>query len=515
MWRYLLAWELRYAVRRSAFWLMLLGAALLPVAFGWAMARAYGQPGFMLYAPACGAQMVLLSVLVAAWTALSAKRQVSSELSDDWLLVITWRQSLLARYAAAALMGLAMALASTVAMRLAIAWCGGTGAMLAVAAQRHVFGAVLQGLASAAVVVGAADFLLASQATVLSVQLAVTLFWSFVPFLGFFWPAWVLTDPANLGTPDGALLFAQVAKGLCLVLFGFGWLRSEDFWLLLAERRRDGYDASIGEIRSEIAGSQTANSAGSRLALAASRARWRQLRLPPWLVADLARYPVIALPRGSAGWGRLIKFALLLGTVLLAYVGATSAAGREVDLDWIFWQTFGWWAALVIVLLRALASGVQIVAQEREQGTLADLATTPVGLAYMLNGKVLVVVWQAVPWLVLLVAWAWDGHTLPFSSLVPLIVAAALLAPCAAALFGSRLLAVLAAGGGAFLLIAVLWAQAARFACNWPGMFHKHLNQCGELIAMELVILVLPLVWFAARDIALVWLRRSAGSQTA
>lgn len=532
VWQHLLAWELRYALRRSAIYLMALTAALGPVAFGWAMARAYDRPEPLLYAPACGAQVVLLSPLIASWTVLSARRQVSSELSDDWLLVITWRQSLLVRHLAAAVLGLAMAALSIVTMLAAGECLNMQGYVWLVRSQAWVLGAALQGVAAAAIVVAASDFLLASMATVLSVQLTFALLWSFVPFVGFFWPVWLLTDPDNLGTPDSAMLFGRVAVLACLALFAFAWLRSEDFWLLLQQRRRRGYDASIGEVRSEIAGARAGASAGGREAAAAARARWRRLRLPAWLAADLARYPVLSLPRGSRGWLRAAGLTVLVGVVLLVYVSVCTATGRDVLADGSAWRVFGWWLASAVVLLRAVSSGVQIVAQEREQGTLANLAVTPLGLASVLNGKVLVVMVQTVPWAAVLWFARLDGNTIPSRATwhVEMIVTAATLAVCAAAVVRGRLAASALAVGSTIAMMGALVPATSLMVEQLPLAFRQFggppepfdlpglMRVPGPLYEPALIglfVLFLVLVWFLCRGVALVVLRRSAGSQTA
>ncbi len=507
-WQHLVAWELRYALRRSSFWLMLVACAALPPLFGWVLARAYGQAQWLLLAPACGGQMVLLSALVAAWTVLSAKRQVSSELSDDWLLVITWRQSLLARYVVAALLGLAMASASLIVMHLAIGANGTAGSACALQSQTSVFGAVLQGVASAAIVVAASDFLLASQATVISVQLAFTLFWSFVPYLGFFWPAWMMNDTLTLGTPGQVAMLGRVPAVACLLLFGFAWLRSEDFWRLIEQRRRRG-DTNIGQIRNELATSQTAHQTGLRLAMAASRERWRGRRVPAWLAVELARYPMLSLPRGPGRWGRLLGLLMAVGTLLVCYVGYQTAAGKDVELDGLFFRYFGWYVAAAIILLRALSSGVDAVARERERGTLAALVIAPLGLRRLLDGKVLAVLLQTAPWAVLLVAWTGGELDLPFWIVVPWLVTGAVLATGCGALFRSRLLAILAAG--ALGLAVVLLATGSVLDLAREALQPAALGVEVLPLTMLADLAWLPVLWFVARQLAHVALRRQAG----
>ncbi|MBI5831689.1 MAG: hypothetical protein HZB16_05165 [Armatimonadetes bacterium] len=510
IWLHLLAWELRYAVRRSALWVMVASAALAPPLFGWAMARAYDQPLPILYAPACGAQALLLALLVASWTAFSVKRQVGAELSDDWLMVITWRQSLLVRYVAAALLGLLMAVASVGTMLLVARLDPNAPAGLH-PAQWSAFGAVLQGLASAAVVVGAADFLLASEATVLSVQLAFTAFWSFVPVMGYFWPAWMLTDPFQASPGCSAAVFGLVATFACCWALALGWRRSEDFWALLKAEHRKGQDVSIGEIRSEIAGSQSGNSASGRQALAEARTSWRLFDLEPIFVHDLARFPALSLPRSSEAWQRAVRFAGWMTGVLLIYAaGFRWISGSNVEVG--VWRIFCWWAGALVVMLRALASGVQIVAEEREQCTLPALAITPVGLAHALSAKVLVVLVQAAPWLVLLRLAAAGHRELPIALVAVLTASAAMVGPLAAAWFSGRLVAVMVGGLGA----AVLGLSLMRFIYRPVASAYSALEFAlplphGEWLPTLLVVGALAAAWHRLRVAASAGLYRAAG----
>ena len=516
IWLHLLCWELRYALRRSLFWVMLGIAALVPPLFAWALAIAYGQGPALLYSPGCGAQSVLVALLVATWTVYSVKRQVSTELSDDWLLIISWRQSLLTRYVAAAALGLLIATASIVTMLLAARLDAGADRLAVWHAQLPVLASVWQGLASAAVVVGAADFLLASQATVISVQLAFSLFWSFVPVLGFFWPAWMANETGTFRQPTLAAAYQVLALLACGLALFYGWRRSEDFWLLLRAGDRRGKPASIGEIRGELSSSQS----GTGASLRAARFGWRETfadwGLDPLVSHDLARFPALVLPRDAAGWQRLRTFAVSLSGIVLLYMCAIAwFTGRAAETG--VWRIFLWWAGALVVMLRALSSGVQVAAQEREQSTLPALAIAPVGLVRMLTGKVLVVLVQAAPWLLLL-RWAAAGHReLPIAFVVIITAIAAMVGPCAAGWLPGRLVATLV--GGATTLVGSLAVYTLLYrpvAWRWDTLNFEHpILPAGDWLPTLVVGLAMVGVWQGLGWVAEQGLRRAAGAQTA
>jgi len=366
---------------------------------------------------------------------------------------------------------------------------------------------VLQGVASAAIVVAASDFLLASQATVISVQLAFTLFWSFVPYLGCFWPAWMMNDPITLTTPGQVAMLGRAPAVACLLLFGFAWLRSEDFWRLIEQRRRRG-DTNIGQIRNELATSQTAHQTGLRLAMAASRERWRRRRVPAWLAVELARYPMLSLPRGPGRWGRLLGLLMAVGTLLVCYVGYQTASGKDVVLDGLFFRYFGWYVAAAIILLRALSSGVDAVARERERGTLAALVIAPLGLRRLLDGKVLAVLLQTAPWAVLLALLGGDSVPVFDVLAAPTIVLGVVLAMGMGSVLRSRLAAVLITGLASPAVVIKLWPTCL----DWAGAESIIRYTPGqERLATALLFLAVPLGWLVCRPMALWALRRQAG----
>ena len=405
-WRHLVWWEVRHALTGAPFLVLLLCSAGLPLGVAACHAAVGGlDPASWLV----GAQVLTVTVLAALWTVLAVRRLVASEPSDDWLMVVTWRQSLAARYAAGALLGLALWAASWAGAALA----GALGLVPADvelrAAQWCVGLSLLQPLATVALLVGAADFLLAGTATVLAAVLFATLAWAIVPGAGFYWLAVLAVTPLDLpAVYRPAMLWLAVP--VCVFLTSFGWRRSEDFWALLEGRRRAGADAgNVGEIRGALTSAQSPRRQAERLATARLRTLWTNLGVEPLAAHDLARF---AWLRGVA-WPRLTPenrgvvaraVAAVAGLVVIGCYVADIDPCRGTALVFVLWLLGA------VTALRALASGVQIVFQEREHGTLEALLLTSVPPVRWLTTKLLVVLAQALPSLVVLEALARIGR---------------------------------------------------------------------------------------------------------
>jgi len=449
-WRHLVWWELRQAVSRAPYRLMLLVAAVLPPAVAAIHAR-YADTREWDLAWLVGAQVLTLSALVAAWTLLAVKRLVAREVSDDWLLVVGWRQSLAARYVAGAVLGCGLFAASVAGATAVWAWESFGWEGLDFYATQVIVGlSLLQPLATATLMVGAVDFLLAAPSLVLAALLFATLVWSAVPGGGFYWLA-VLVSTGEYGEPDTPWRLLWLAVPACVLLACYGWARCEDFWQLLEGKRRPkGSDSSVGEIRGALDSAQTPRRAADRAALACARSAWAWLGCEPLLAHDLARFPWLSLT------GARTRLVLLFPLVALATaVGLWCALSLMVEQSYHQLAFFAAWAIGAVTVLRALASGVQIIFEEREQGGLEALFLTPISPLRLVSAKTTVVLAQALPSLVVMyVLFAAGG--LDTEALAPFIEAALVAAVggvTAACLVGNRLSALL---GGAALAAALV-----------------------------------------------------------
>jgi hypothetical protein len=457
---HLMAWELRHTLRRAPFWAMLVLGAAAPVVIAayWAYRAHFDpnpyshpmppKPGDLLDLGVLGtAQVLTLSLLVSSWIVLSVKRFVAQDVSDDWLLVITFRQALAARYAAGAVVGLLLALANIAAALLAVCFLvPNHAAAVAEHLEPIVLLSLLQPLAVASVLVGAADFLLAPAASVLFIQLFAAAVWTIIPVAGYWWSASLCVETLENGLSSTAMQYVLMSSVVCGLLAWWGWQRSEDFWLMApGERRRKGYDASVGEVRGVLKSAGGPKQGVDRRAAMRTRARLHRLRVAPWIAHDLARYRWWNVPRGSFALGRLLQAAVVVAPVALAYAAYVMSGDKRQHVG-LYWGYFLWWALAAGTVLRALAGGVQIVMAEREQGTLPNLVVSPLGMRRVLNAKLGAVVLQTAPSIILLF------ELLPRLGIragswypLPIAVGAAMAGVLAASMTRNRLMATLLA----------------------------------------------------------------------
>lgn len=418
-WLHLVRWELRFALRRSPFWLMLLTAALVPPVV--ALLHHYAEPTSAWFESTwlIGAQSLTQSALVSAWIVLSVKRQVAREVSDDWLLVIRYRQALLARYVAGAAIGLLLTVAAmlpSLALTAVLPHHAGSSLAAVLAGECWVLAGLLQPLAVSVLLVGAADFLLAPLSTVVSVLLFTALVWSALPGAGMYWLAVQHTNFALTHVYyDTPVLWMVVAFPVCLGLMVFGWRRSEDFWTLVRPQvKGETNDDSIGAIRGELSSAAAPKQSAVRGSASTLRAWLAALGCEPLVRFDVARYPAVGLrylgallePGNTARRARERRlWAWGLGVLLAIRHFGLVRLTAETSYIWFAL----WWALAAGTVLRALASGAQIVGQERESGTLDSLVLAPLGLQRVLDTKLLVVLGQALPALVALAVLAKVG----------------------------------------------------------------------------------------------------------
>jgi hypothetical protein len=521
--RHLMAWELRQTLRRAPFWAMLLLSATVPLAAAAWWGHADDGSGLDL-AVLVPAQTLTLSLLVSSWIVFSVKRLVARDVSDDWLLVITYRHALAARYGAGVILGLVLALANVAAATLAVACLAPHQLPAAVGGlEPMVMLSLLQPLAVAAVLVGAADFLLAPAASVLFIQLFAAGVWTIIPVGGFWWCTNLTAESSGAVMPPIAALYLCLSCGACGLLAWFGWRRSEDFWLMAPEERRGrGYDASVGEVRGALQTAGRPKQGADRAAAIRLRMWFDGHGVEPWMAHDLARYRWWNLPRGSFALDRLIKAAVIFAPVALVYTGCMMFRHRGEHLGF-YWAYFLWWALVAGTVLRALSSGTQIVLAEREQGTLPGLVLSPLGLRRVLNAKLGVVVVQALPSLLILAAvLQYGGIITSYAwSVGAVAVSAAIAGIVAGTLTRNRLMATLVAVLLAVPLSAVgLYVRMVAFDCvAWSafGLPH-HWSGIAGLVAYHLVqpsstLLPVLLTWLALRPLAAAALRRTSAER--
>ncbi len=514
LWRHLVTWELRHTLRSAAFWFMAAIAFITPLLVV-TIARS-GSESFATTlshegAPEAviAAELTVLSLLVCLWTVFAVKRQVASDVADDWLLVLRYRQTLVSRYVSGLAVGVLLVLITSLADLLGLCYAGAEASWFLGVIPYTLLKlvALIQPLALAAVVIAAADFLIASVPVVLFVLICLDLFWCALPVTGFAYAtALILFSPAN---PLG-WLFLGLALLVCGGAVCLGWYKAEDFWTYLRlamDKRRE----SLGAVRLAIAESQRSGTVVSRTLHAASREWWGRRGVEPLAAHDLARYPWGPRKTGRSYFAWQLV-ALLVIAVVAAY-GASSFDARQSFGDILFY--FAWNMTAVIVVVRALVSGAQILVQEREQGTLASLLTTRLSTARILGTKLRVVLFQALPLLALLVVvWLlnprYGASRGEPTDLVCWTVLAAVAGCLGSAFGGSRLMALLLGGAamGGFLL-----AQQALLGVWYRGYVQAvsvgqraHTPSDG-LVAVALAILV----WFIARPLAARVVQRQAG----
>ncbi|MCC7491255.1 MAG: hypothetical protein IT204_02860 [Fimbriimonadaceae bacterium] len=457
LWQRLVVWEVRHALRGKLFWVMAAAVAAVP----WLVAADCGLPAQL--GAGLAASQVTVTFLVALWTVFAVKRQLDKDVSDDWLLVLSYRQSLASRFVAGGVLGLLLVAVAAVAL-----WSSGLTSDSSDLSQSLglLCISLLQPLAIAAIVVAAADFLLASTPLVLFVVTVLALGSELVPVFGFAVPlAMASADNADAAVTAG--LLAVCCIGICSLLLLLGWRKAEDFWAYLriakAKAERDG--ASLGEVRGAVQQQAAQRRRGDHSSTANLRARWRRHGWEPLWAFDLARYPAWVRPRREHLWVGVLLLVGLIYTLVYAAVYESNA--------WIYLSYFGWWVLAATTLLRVLVSAAGIVVQEEEQGTLAALLVTPQGARWILWVKLGVVLRQALPALLVLTVWqqVWlrglPGElTAGLWAQVPALAVCGLLCSAVA---GSRLLAtILAFAASGTTLIAAAWLTLQIVSCWRP-----------------------------------------------
>lgn len=384
-WRRLVGWELRRALRRRPFWLLLAAAAAMPI-------YSAGEDWDALAGQLAGSQATLLCVLVAAWTVASLKRQFARSVSDDWLLVVPYRAALGANLWVGWLLGSAMALAAVLTGwgYLARAELLNSQALLAGWA---VLAAVLQAVALVAVLACASDFLLVPLAVAMSAAMLLAWLASLVPGLGCAALARQLASAPSLAAAL-APATCWLALPVSAAALWLGWHFGANVWSRVGARAAArGQDDNSGALRTALADQSAPQRAGGRQAGAAYRAWLRRLGVPAHLACDLARYPALPLrlfdKRTWAG-----RPSVVLAVALLGWAGLCAYQPRETLQTTRGLATV---LGILFVLFRATVSGVEIVRGEREQGTLDSLLLTPRTPGRWLDAKLLVLFAQALP----------------------------------------------------------------------------------------------------------------------
>ncbi|MBI2300845.1 MAG: hypothetical protein HYU66_18200, partial [Armatimonadetes bacterium] len=443
LWRHLVQWEVRHAVRGSTFWLMAALMAAIPALLAnpmsdWVGASGPDAPqldvGTLVFA-----ETLLLSVLVSLWTVFSVKRQVAADVSDDWLLVLTYRQSLVSRYLAGGLVGLLLLLPGILGVML-VGTATGADLTNLLGAQVLVAAGVLQAVAMASIIVAAADFLVAATPVVLFVLVVLDALWCLIPVAGFCWPAAAFArDPLS----GSWLMYALFSLPVCLGALAVGWWKAEDFWAYLKMAHRKRQEASLGEVRGAVESAEAPKRGVNRATVTRNRARLLARGVDPLLAHDMARYPWW-FQRFEVGPNFWLQTAV--GGLLVWYWMWLSEQ-QHVHTG-IYFVFFGFWMASAAVVLRALSSGANIVVQEKEERTLPHLLLTPLGARQIVAMKLRVVLYQPLPPLVVLTA-ASLVFRLPAGQLVGLWVialAAAVSGVLASMVAPTRLVAMVLAG---------------------------------------------------------------------
>lgn len=508
VWRHLVAWEVRHALRSATFWVMAAVVALVPAWIALSCGpRAVGDGVFVRIGNdvLVFSEVMVVSALVALWTVFSVKRQVAADVSDDWLLVVTYRHSLVSRYLAGAMIGLVLALAAAVGATFAAALLGGGNADV-LRAQPLVALSIIQPVALASIIVAAADFLVAPTAVVLFVLLVLDALWCAIPFAGFAWPAAMLTaDPSE----PTWLAFTFVAIPVCLMALTFGWWKAEDFWAYLKLAHRRERQASLGEVRSAVEGASAPKVTIDRERVSRTRSRLVAGGTDPLIAHDLARYP---------WWfdGSRLSFesgAMTTVAVAVFAIWASSLTRQQQGNLTLYVIWFAWWLLAAATVLRALTSGASIVVQEKEQRTIDSLLVAPIGIGRLINGKLCVVLQQAAPVLAVMMI-ATLLFRLPAAmagGLCLVTLAAAVGGVLASTLSGSRLLATILAG----ILAAVLSGAAGVLGTAWMDALPPVILQRTPVAMLGYLAtggMVCGLAWLLLRPLAVRMLYRQVAA---
>ncbi len=455
-WR-LVIWEVRHAVRGATFWAMVVLMALAP----WVLTPQCTNGVDRLSVMAV-AQVVALSWLVSLWTVFAVKRQLGSEVADDWLLVLTYRESLLSRYLAGLLVGLLLVVPAVLSSAVAMAWLRAEPAQWLTwfAEEALLTLSVVQPVAVATLVVAAADFMVAPVAVVLLVLVVFDTLWCAMPFAGLAVPMAML--PNGAGAVAGAVPMVFGAVVVCLIGLAVAWQRSEDFWNYLRVTMSARDKASLGAVRRAVETAQTGSKTSNRHTLAAHREWWRNRGVSPLWYHDLARYPCWFQFRRPSPHALMLWIAG--GAIAVAVSTYSNWSKGSFTLYTVY---FGFWITTFALLMRAVVSGAQIVVQEKEAGTLPHLLLAPRSATSMLWRKTVVIVRQAViPVIALTVAML---CYLPGMDVLTWLGAAAICAAVggviASSVCGTRLLAVLV---GTSLAVGLLVGTVATLSAYAP-----------------------------------------------
>jgi len=445
--RHLTLWALRRTLRGGTFRFLALAYLLIPALVAYLMVLVspvtvvpMSPPEIMTPAPppsSVGArafvalvftQEALLFVLISLWTVGTIKRLIGSRVSDDWLLFMRYRDFLWSTYLSALALGLLLVVVGSPLELLvaafgdfSLAQVGATLAALAVS--------VLIPVTVAAFIGGAQDTLMAHAAVVTAAVLGTG---GLVYFLPLLFPA--ISPLHVLLTATGGQWLFQTrwadmravspwpeclglqAAGLLLIWL-FSWVRAEDFWNypgLAAWPEEKPKDANLAEVRQAIGGAVTTKPTPRR----EERFRWRQaLRVRhdnPVFVYDLA-----ARQRWLGDWGLLcyrlgqslarlrqvgpftwilIGWLLLLGAAALfnCFTMVRQALGPDFNELYFYNRLAAIWSGLSFVFLVAVVlGGAEVVAADRERGTLESLLLTRLTGPSLFRTKLAVVLVKA------------------------------------------------------------------------------------------------------------------------
>lgn len=519
--KHLTWWEVRHTLRNWPFWIIAAALAVTPIAgvvLGGLATDQLGSLALVSTSSLITLQIYMLSVLLSLWVVFAVKRQVLAEVSDDWLLVFGYRQALLTRYLAGALTGLLWFVASLLGTLVAVILSplGDLAAFLAL--QPVVLLSLLQPLATAMVIIAAADFLLAGVPVVLTAVLLVNVFWCTIPITGYgTLPSFLLHGDA----PNTAFNFLVITTLACLFMMRWAWCKSEDFWAYLRTARHLRDSTSLGAVRTALESAETPRKAADRTGRAKVRTRFEARGVDAIPAHDLARYTWLPTNRAELARNTLTVGvgALVLGIGTALWMGVTENGLPRAELSYFIASVL-----LVGMLLRTLTSATGIIAQEREQGTLDQLVVSPFGLSRLLNTKLRVVLRQNMPAMLLLGLWVtWSVGYLNALDWLLTLAALTLIAGIAgilgASLLVNRVLSLIIGGTLGYLLLigsleAVGWL-GTQYALWAPPEWRLGFDASTAIDSLIVLLTLTFAVWPLMRALAQTALRRQAGLSTA
>jgi len=261
--RHLTLWELRRTLRSGTFRFLAAAYVLVPAVALFLVARGQGKtptPGRAPMAALLWAQEAMLFLIVALWTVWAVRQVVAEPVSDDWLLMVRWRNFVASKYLTAVGLGFLL-VALGAPLTLLMAAYPDLSLSNAAAALLVLLVTVAIPVTVATFICAAADALIVNLATA---TLALVATGGLLYALGAPFTLYALVDAAGVSSVlDGwAGVIPWPASLGCLMLFlAVGWLWSwhhqEDFWQHPQVRasQRQVAQASMADVKQAVTGS--------------------------------------------------------------------------------------------------------------------------------------------------------------------------------------------------------------------------------------------------------------------